>query len=270
MSIDPYSYVKDSKRRLEFNKIAHDFLETFFDKNKGEVEKAWDNFDSDIELRRFIGALRFWDRLTEHELKPEATTLTVLVMLSTIEGFVPLERNNERITNFFENYFSPEDQIKLLASFTFSKPYRLGESQTKQPPRHLMYKRAPKNGYDASEYGCSTGDDAASLCSCVNWLRKQEEVTQRQYTATLARRLYGMRNSVVHDAKYVQFVHTEKQPSDVAFWGMTLVDIYSFGRTPGKEPNHVVYETGLSKDELATLFKAALWRYFQSPSVVDL
>lgn len=230
-------------RQNELKKIT-DFL-TINDTVKQKLLKI-----SDIRFLKLLTPLILLAHLNKRLVEPEDSIILITFYIASIEASQKLKSGNrgkaELVSTFLENSLQPEDKIKLLRSFTFSKKYKFKQGWGET--YHLMrndYIRSITNPFESPDKFCFTGN--MPECQCIVWMRENESKINI-YLNELAHHLYKMRCAVLHDVSGVLWVHDFDSNG-------SLCDAYSTN-------NHFVsYESGINRTDFYTIMKPAFEKF---------
>lgn len=261
LATDPYYF--NTSRYLD--KPAHvrrdvDCIMSFLGKNESQIFDASKQYISREEhLFLFISALKFWQHSIEVQLTSNSTNLSTLVTIFCAESILgnQINSNSARLRNFLLNYLSREEKIELLSSYAFGSAHEFGQGGPRK--KHLCHRAVirDKIGRYHNQTYCSM-----SLCGCEEWLRNAPVAKINRYLNMLGTYLYNMRNSVVHDAGFVQFTSMPFHDDDLGEVIPLTADSFSNHSTK----KYTSYETEISVNRFHEIMKNAAWRCFESGS----
>lgn len=255
---------------------AATFLSQFFGVSRSELYSKSVAYQNNPDaLRNFIWVVQYYDNLRSRELTSDATCLPIVIAIFTIDALtrnIPVPKNKPQETSkseyrlgyFLKNGFNRLSKLELLNSFAFSEEFDRIPFDGKKSVHHLMYQamleKCPGDEYISFENEwCSTQGDTGNIhCHCINWLNKQDSDVVNGFIDKLAKYLYKMRCSVVHDSLAALISYTDIKPANVAVWNMTISDVV----LDMKKNKHIYYESSLQRQKFEEMFKTSLWNAF--------
>ena len=270
--VDPYPYKKFDENG---SKEDSEFLQNLFNKSKIEIFEASNAYNNNSDgLRSFIFITRSYEHIRTIELSDQATSLAVAIIIFAIEGImnhIPKPKHNKptvnelRFIKYLNRCLTRTDKLQLLNSLVFSAKSKKSIPMTRGTSRHVMYKgmirKCKSDRYEVfTNEWCTASEETSNIhCNCINWLSGESDLVINYYLRKIARHLYKMRCSIVHDGIAPIITYTDEKPKSVAFWGMTVSDVYF----DNKYSKHYKYESSLSRQRLETIFVNSLWLAFQ-------
>lgn len=266
LAADPY-YFNTSRHldKAEFVEKDVESIKLFLGKSEVEIfnaSKAYIGREEHLFL--FTSAMRFWRNAIEVQLTSQSTNLSTLVTVFCAESLLgaQITGNSDRFRNFILNYLSRNEKIELLSGYCFGTPYQMGRGRFRK--KHLCHRaviRSFTGNYTNRSY-CSSGE--APICGCRDWLNQASDKKINHYLNMLGTHFYWMRNSVVHDAGYVQFTSMPFESEGLGMIVPTMLDAYS----NNSRKQYTSYDTDIALSRFHEMMKNAAWRCFESGSKV--
>ena len=239
----------------------------FFSKSEEEIFEASKSYIGREEhLYLFVSAIKFWRNAIDVQLTDRSTNLSTLVMVFSTEAILgnQIKGNGDRFRNFILNFLSKEEKIELVSGYTFGRPYAIGEGGFRK--KHLCYRAAILSDlgrYYDRKY-CTSGE--LPLCICRDWLDQASLRKVNYYLNIFGSYFYKMRNSVVHDAGFVQFTSMPFYEEGLGDIIPTMVDAFS----DHKHKQYTSYDTDITINRFHEIMKEAAWRCFSTGSKIRL
>lgn len=266
LAADPY-YFNNSKYfdKVDFVRRDAERIMEFFGKTDEEVYDASKSYIGREEnLYLFITSIKFWHNSINVQLTEASTNLSSLVAIFCAESILgnQIKGNSDRFRNFLLNYLSRDEKIELLSGYTFGMPHGLGQGRFRK--KHLCHRAVvlTEEGRMYNREFCSSGEHP--ICGCRDWLNNANNIKVNHYTNMLGTFFYSMRNSVVHDAGFVQFTSMPYIDDEIGEIIPTTADAFS----DHKHKTYTSYDTDITVHRFHQIMKNAAWRCFSTGSKV--
>jgi len=179
---------------------------------------------SNINRSKIISLSHFFNYFKN--IKEISYTFRFIGLVSVTESLYPkIKPNSERLKKFLTDNLDIQYKKQLLSSFIFSKDYKFQKSKI-FPLRHIMFRdfvndKKYRRRLRISNIQSQVKYCSKSLCRCSDWLNHSPNKIDA-YMEILARKLYDIRNAVIH----------ESNPSLILSDGGSLLDTHTLLKGP--------------------------------------